>query len=135
MYFFSTKSLLNKLWTIIDVEILEADNRKTILEEDQPQIIAITVIFPTIQVIKILIGMVLYLIPLVLKKWYLKYQQLAKDAQSSGDPVLIENYLQHAEHFSRKLAEINLKSKTTEDTTIKSDDVNLNSDNSSEKKI
>ena len=68
MYFFSTKSLLNKLRTIIDVEILEADNRKTILEEDQPQIIAITVIFPTIQVIKILIGMVLYLIPLVLKK-------------------------------------------------------------------
>ena len=64
-----------------------------------------------------------------------KYQQLAKDAQSSGDPVLIENYLQHAEHFSRKLAEINLKSKTAKDTSIKSDDVSLNLDQSSDKKI
>ena len=25
-----------------------------------------------------------------------KYQQLAKDAQSNGDPVLSQNYLQHA---------------------------------------
>ena len=41
-----------------------------------------------------------------------KYQQLAKDAQSNGDPVLIENYLQHAEHFSRKLAEINHKNQS-----------------------
>ena len=48
MYFFSTKSLLNKLRTIIDVEILEADNRKTILEEDQPRTIAIMVISRTI---------------------------------------------------------------------------------------
>ena len=38
-----------------------------------------------------------------------KYQQLAKDAQSSGDPVLVENYLQHADHYSRRLAEINIK--------------------------
>ena len=30
-----------------------------------------------------------------------KYQALARDAQSSGDPVLAENYLQHAEHYSR----------------------------------
>jgi hypothetical protein len=73
--------------------------------------------------------------PSSIEKVIFKYQQLAKDAQSSGDPVLIENYLQHAEHFSRKLAEINLKSKTTEDTSIKSDDVSLNSDKSSEKKI
>ena len=27
-----------------------------------------------------------------------KFQQLAKDAQSNGDPVLVENYLQHADH-------------------------------------
>ena len=38
-----------------------------------------------------------------------KFQQLAKDAQSSGDPVLVENYLQHADHYSRRLAEINNK--------------------------
>jgi hypothetical protein len=30
-----------------------------------------------------------------------KYLSLARDAQSSGDPVLAENYLQHAEHYSR----------------------------------
>ena len=38
-----------------------------------------------------------------------KFQQLAKDAQSSGDLVLVENYLQHADHYSRRLAEINIK--------------------------
>ena len=30
-----------------------------------------------------------------------KYVALARDAQSSGDPVLAENYLQHAEHYYR----------------------------------
>ena len=64
-----------------------------------------------------------------------KFQQLAKDAQSSGDPVLIENYLQHAEHFSRKLAEVNDKSKPVLDNSVKSEDLNLSSDSSNEKKI
>ena len=73
--------------------------------------------------------------PSSIEKVIFKYQQLAKDAQSSGDPVLIENYLQHAEHFSRKLAEINFKSKTVEDNSIKSDDASLNSESSNEKKI
>ena len=40
-----------------------------------------------------------------------KFQQLAKDAQSNGDPVLFENYLQHADHYTRKLKELNLKFK------------------------
>ena len=40
-----------------------------------------------------------------------KFQQLAKDAQSSGDPVLVENYLQHADHYSRRLAELNESSR------------------------
>ena len=31
----------------------------------------------------------------------------AKDALSSGDPILSENYLQHADHFSRKLSDLN----------------------------
>ena len=30
-----------------------------------------------------------------------KYMQLARDAHSSGDPVLAENYMQHAEHYNR----------------------------------
>src|SRR4029077_3566094 len=33
-----------------------------------------------------------------------KYLQLARDAQSSGDPILAENYLQHAEHYFRIVA-------------------------------
>ncbi|ATQ41820.1 hypothetical protein CSW64_05030 [Caulobacter mirabilis] len=32
-----------------------------------------------------------------------KYQQLARDAASSGDRILAENYLQHAEHYFRTL--------------------------------
>ena len=32
---------------------------------------------------------------------YEKYQQLARDAQTAGDRVLAENYLQHAEHYFR----------------------------------
>jgi hypothetical protein len=30
-----------------------------------------------------------------------KYVQLSRDAQASGDPVMAENYLQHAEHYYR----------------------------------
>ncbi|WP_165185274.1 DUF4167 domain-containing protein [Caulobacter soli] len=37
---------------------------------------------------------------------YEKYQQLARDATSSGDRVLAENYLQHAEHYFRVLRAI-----------------------------
>lgn len=33
-----------------------------------------------------------------------KYMQLARDAQSSGDPVAAENYFQHAEHYFRIIA-------------------------------
>ncbi len=33
-----------------------------------------------------------------------KYLQLARDAQSSGDPVAAENYFQHAEHYFRLIA-------------------------------
>jgi Domain of unknown function (DUF4167) len=33
-----------------------------------------------------------------------KYLQLARDAQSGGDPVMAESYLQHAEHYFRLIA-------------------------------
>ena len=33
-----------------------------------------------------------------------KYMQLARDAQTSGDPVAAENYYQHAEHYFRLIA-------------------------------
>ena len=38
-----------------------------------------------------------------------KFQQLAKDAQSNGDPVLAQNYLQHADHYLRRFNELNDK--------------------------
>ena len=36
-----------------------------------------------------------------------KYQALARDAQSAGDRVAAENYLQHAEHYYRIIEAIN----------------------------
>ena len=52
--------------------------------------------------------------PFNVEKTIQKYQQLAKDALTSGDPVLHENYLQHAEHFNRRLNELNGKPKVNE---------------------
>jgi hypothetical protein len=53
-----------------------------------------------------------------------KYQQLAKDAQSNGDPVLVENYLQHADHYARRLAELNDRSRDNLNVE-KKDDLNV----------
>ena len=66
--------------------------------------------------------------PFNVEKTIQKYQQLAKDALSSGDPILSENYFQHAEHFSRRLSEINVKSKDS--TPPKEDKKELKSENS-----
>ena len=49
------------------------------------------------------------------EKTMLKYQQLAKDAQSNGDPVLAQNYLQHADHYLRRYNELNEKKENTFD--------------------
>ena len=48
-----------------------------------------------------------------------KFQQLAKDAQSSGALVMVENYLQHADHYSRRLAELNERSKDNQSSKEK----------------
>ena len=45
----------------------------------------------------------------VVEKAMQKYLQLAKDAQSNGDPVLSQNYLQHADHYLRRFNELNEK--------------------------
>jgi len=49
-----------------------------------------------------------------------KYNNLAREALSSGDKILSENYLQHADHFSRilSLQEIS-KSANSENNVIK----------------
>ena len=47
-----------------------------------------------------------------------KYSNLAREALSSGDKILSENYFQHADHFTRILSEqeINRKIKHSENT-------------------
>ena len=58
------------------------------------------------------------------EKTMLKYQQLAKDAQSNGDPVLSQNYLQHADHYLRRYYELNerkensIEKSTTEEKSL-----------------
>ena len=47
-----------------------------------------------------------------------KYQQLAKDAQSNGDPVLSQNYLQHADHYLRRYNELNERRENFNEKTI-----------------
>lgn len=44
-----------------------------------------------------------------------KYVQLARDAQSSGDSVMAENYLQHAEHYFRILSAAQAQTQTRND--------------------
>jgi len=43
-----------------------------------------------------------------------KYQALAKDATATGNTVLAESYLQHAEHYQRVINEIAAKAPTPE---------------------
>ena len=50
-----------------------------------------------------------------------KYQQLAKDAQSNGDPVLSQNYLQHADHYLRRYNELNERRENSVDKSSAED--------------
>mgnify|MGYP001168884110 FL=1 len=65
--------------------------------------------------------------PFNVEKVIQKFKQLAKDAQSIGDPILVENYLQHADHYVRRLSELNINKAAP----IK-DEENKNIKNSSE---
>ena len=61
-----------------------------------------------------------------------KYNNLAREALSSGDKILSENYFQHADHFARILNEKEALKKTIEDSKfIESSDKSIL--NSSEK--
>ena len=60
-----------------------------------------------------------------------KYNNLAREALSSGDKILSENYFQHADHFMRILNEQeNLKR-----SKISENSINGNLSNNNEKKI
>ena len=68
------------------------------------------------------------------EKTMLKFQQLAKDAQSNGDPVLAQNYLQHADHYLRRYNELNerkensLEKNKTEEKPISQEDIAVKED-------
>jgi|TARA_B100001939_G_scaffold42111_1_gene32623 hypothetical protein len=53
-----------------------------------------------------------------------KYNNLAREALSSGDKILSENYFQHADHFTRILSE--------QDTQKKNNLINNQADSSEE---
>ena len=54
--------------------------------------------------------------PYNLEKIIEKYKNLAKEALGGGDKILYESYLQHSDHFSRILSEVNtLKTKNNID--------------------
>jgi len=73
------------------------------------------------------------------EKLFDKYSSLAKEAMSSGDKILSENYLQHAEHFMRiiedknrnrnqsKVSLVDIPVKNNENLSD-SDDINKNSE-------
>ena len=59
-----------------------------------------------------------------------KFLQLAKDAQSNGDPVLAQNYLQHADHYLRRYNELIDKKANSTEKTKDSDDTLIDKENS-----
>ena len=77
--------------------------------------------------------------PLSAEKSFDKYSSLAKEAMASGDKLLSENYLQHAEHFMRiiedknrnqnqsKVSLVDIPNKNNENLSD-SDDINKNSE-------
>ena len=47
-----------------------------------------------------------------------KYNNLAREALSTGDKILSENYFQHADHFTRVLSEKEIQRKTYNKSSI-----------------
>ena len=73
--------------------------------------------------------------PLSAEKLFEKYSSLAKEAMSSGDKTLSENYLQHADHFmriieeknrNRNLSKVNVTGKLDESRKNLSENSNVN---------
>jgi len=73
--------------------------------------------------------------PLSAEKLLEKYSSLAKEAMSSGDKTLSENYLQHADHFmriieeknrNRNLSKVNVTGKLDENRKNLSENSNVN---------
>jgi len=60
------------------------------------------------------------------EKLFEKYTSLAKEAMSSGDKTLSENYLQHADHFMRIIDEKNKNKIISENKTSDSNNLSEN---------
>ena len=70
------------------------------------------------------------------EKTMLKFQQLAKDAQSNGDPILAQNYLQHADHYLRRFNElVEKKDSFAERQKISNQSVSQDEKKETEKKL
>ena len=54
-----------------------------------------------------------------------KYNNLAREALSTGDKILSENYFQHADHFTRILSEREIQKKTLENKPSKENEKNF----------
>ena len=52
------------------------------------------------------------------EKLFDKYSSLAKEAMASGDKLLSENYLQHAEHFMRIIEDKNRNQNQSKDSLV-----------------
>ena len=58
-----------------------------------------------------------------------KYNDLAKEAISNGDKILSENYLQHADHFSRILQSREVSKEIKSDSSNTEKKISENNDN------
>ena len=54
-----------------------------------------------------------------------KYNNLAREALSTGDKILSENYFQHADHFTRILSEREIQKKISENKLSKENEKNF----------
>ena len=65
-----------------------------------------------------------------------KYNNLAREALSSGDKILSENYFQHADHFTRVLSEQQSFKKAQISTNFEENkNLTLNNNNNTEEEI
>ena len=62
-----------------------------------------------------------------------KYRNLAKDATSAGDWVAAENYLQHAEHYTRVLNERNSRNTNENIKPVNENNISKTEENSKKK--
>ena len=54
-----------------------------------------------------------------------KYNNLAREALSTGDKILSENYFQHADHFTRVLSEREIQKKQLDNKSFKDSEQSL----------